>query len=95
MFHSPLVIAVFGLVFAKFNGLLANTESSLTSTQRSDIVYPKLWISNLFYKALVNFTVRDGRSTACQNQVKMYEQHLWNYTNWAVQSKNQDKNYNL
>lgn len=49
--------------------------------------FPGMWISDVFYEALANFTVRDVGSTACRKQSETYDRHLRNYTNWAVRSK--------
>jgi hypothetical protein len=46
-----------------------------------------LWASDLFYRALANFTVRNIGSTACRKQSDMYDRNLRNHTNWAVRSK--------
>eukprot|EP00102_Acyrthosiphon_pisum_P024389 XP_016661599.1 PREDICTED: nose resistant to fluoxetine protein 6-like isoform X2 [Acyrthosiphon pisum] len=45
---------------------------------------PGLWLSDLFYRALANFTLRRADSTACRRQSAMYEAHLSNHTSWAV-----------
>jgi len=45
------------------------------------------WISELFYQALVNFTVRNIGSSACRAQSDMYDRHLRNNTSWAVRSE--------
>lgn len=45
------------------------------------------WISELFYQALVNFTVRHVGSSACRAQSDMYDRHLKNHTSWAVRSE--------
>jgi len=57
-----------------------------TSLQDKDI-FPDSWVSDLFYRALANFTMRRVGSTACQQQVDMYVKHLKNYTDWAVRSE--------
>lgn len=87
MSYSLLFFVLFGLVLAKSNGHVVHTESPLAFTENSGIVYPESWISDLFYQALVNFTVHNVGSTACQNQGIMYDKHLRNHTNWAVKSK--------
>lgn len=87
MSYSSLVIVLFGLVLVKSKDLQVHTESSLVITESSRTVYPELWISDLFYQALVNFTVRDVGSIACQKQGSIYDRYLRNHTNWAVKSK--------
>lgn len=50
--------------------------------------YPKTWIANLFYEALVNFTGPiDVGSKACRQQTQMYIRHLKNDSLWAVKSQ--------
>lgn len=62
--------------------VLAGDQSD-TSLQDKDI-FPDSWVSDLFYRALANFTMRRVGNTACQQQVDMYVKHLQNYTDWAV-----------
>jgi len=50
-------------------------------------IYPESWVSDLFYRALVNFTIQRVGSSACQRQVDMYVRNLQNYTDWAVRSE--------
>ncbi|XP_026815122.1 nose resistant to fluoxetine protein 6-like [Rhopalosiphum maidis] len=45
---------------------------------------PGPWISELFYQALANFTVRNVGSSACRIQSDLYDRHLRNHTSWAV-----------
>ncbi|KAL4143271.1 hypothetical protein QTP88_005622 [Uroleucon formosanum] len=45
---------------------------------------PGPWISDLFYRALSNFTIQHIGSSACQTQYEMYDRHLRNHTSWAV-----------
>jgi len=52
-----------------------------------DDIYPETWISDLFYRALVNFTIQHLGSSACQRQVDMYVRNLQNHTDWAVRSE--------
>lgn len=85
MFYSSSALVIFTLVLVQSSGQVIN--ESLTFADSSDTIYPDLWISDLFYQALANFTVRNVGSTACQKQGKMYEKHLQNHTNWAVKSK--------
>ncbi|XP_060877768.1 O-acyltransferase like protein-like [Metopolophium dirhodum] len=51
---------------------------------KDDDIYPESWVSDLFYRALVNFTIQHVGSSACQRQVDMYVRNLQNYTDWAV-----------
>uniref|UniRef100_A0A2H8TW21 Nose resistant to fluoxetine protein 6 n=1 Tax=Melanaphis sacchari TaxID=742174 RepID=A0A2H8TW21_9HEMI len=71
--------------FSTHNGsaLVFASDRSDASLQDKDI-FPDSWVSDLFYRALANFTIQGVGSTACQRQVDMYVKHLWNYTNWAV-----------
>lgn len=48
---------------------------------------PGLWASDLFYRALANFTVRNVGTAECRQQVDVYETNLRNHTSWAVRSK--------
>lgn len=48
---------------------------------------PGPWISDLFYRALSNFTIQHIGSSACQTQYEMYDRHLRNHTSWAVRSE--------
>ncbi|CAI6365150.1 unnamed protein product [Macrosiphum euphorbiae] len=45
---------------------------------------PGLWLSDLFYKALANFTLRWADGPSCRRQSALYEEHLSNHTSWAV-----------
>eukprot|EP00102_Acyrthosiphon_pisum_P008731 XP_003245760.3 PREDICTED: nose resistant to fluoxetine protein 6 [Acyrthosiphon pisum] len=51
---------------------------------KDDDIYPESWVSDLFYRALANFTIQRVGSSACQRQVNMYVKNLQNYTDWAV-----------
>lgn len=77
--------------------LLNGTEHSTAvseSTGPGSVSYPETWVSDLFYRALANYTVRNVGSTACRTQSAMYEQNLRNYTRWAVESKYHTITYN-
>ncbi|VVC42242.1 Nose resistant-to-fluoxetine protein, N-terminal,Acyltransferase 3 [Cinara cedri] len=52
--------------------------------ENSDAVFPEPWISDLFYRALADFNVRDIGSDACREQTRTYDVHLRNHTYWAV-----------
>ncbi|KAL5241660.1 hypothetical protein ACI65C_009070 [Semiaphis heraclei] len=45
---------------------------------------PGIWLSDLFYRALANFTLLQADGTACRRQSALYEGHLSNHTSWAV-----------
>jgi len=53
----------------------------------TDLQIPGLWLSDLLYRALANFTLRRADSTACRRESAMYEGHLSNHTSWAVRSE--------
>jgi len=48
---------------------------------------PGPWISDLFHRALFNFSIKHVGSTACRTQSDMYNKHLQNHTSWAVRSE--------
>ncbi|XP_025193573.1 nose resistant to fluoxetine protein 6-like [Melanaphis sacchari] len=74
--------------FSTHNGsaLVFASDRSDASLQDKDI-FPDSWVSDLFYRALANFTIHRVGSTACQRQVDMYVKHLRNYTDWAVRMR--------
>ncbi|XP_050052902.1 nose resistant to fluoxetine protein 6-like isoform X1 [Aphis gossypii] len=45
---------------------------------------PGPWISDLFNRALFNFSIKHVGSSACRTQSDMYDRHLQNHTSWAV-----------
>lgn len=50
--------------------------------------FPEIWVANLFYETLFNFTVMNSvGNVACQKQTEMYIRHLANDSLWAVQSE--------
>ncbi|KAF0752063.1 nose resistant to fluoxetine protein 6-like isoform X1, partial [Aphis craccivora] len=49
-----------------------------------DTRIPDLWVSDLFYRALANFTLRRAAGTECRRQTAVYERDLRNHTSWAV-----------
>lgn len=49
-----------------------------------DTRIPDLWVSDLFYRALANFTLRRAADTKCRFQTAVYERDLRNHTSWAV-----------
>jgi len=76
----PLVLNGSGLAFPQ-----GNREN--VPQPKDGEIYPESWISDLFYRALVNFTIQRVGSSACQRQVDMYVKNLQNYTDWAVRSE--------
>lgn len=49
---------------------------------------PSLWVADMFYQALANFTIQERLgSTTCQLQTQLYIRHLKNNSYWAVQSE--------
>lgn len=73
---------------ALVNGQTVNGGHSANIPRNSDaVVFPESWVSDMFDKALVNFTVRGVGSPSCQEHSELYERNLGNYTSWAVKSK--------
>jgi len=60
-------------------------SNAVPSTPEMDI--PGSWVSDLFYQALANFTLRHAGSSECRKQAEIYDNHLRNYTSWAVRSE--------
>lgn len=95
MSFKPLaVVAIALIVFLSTecsNGQVASNSESFValnfgaSTPDADI--PGSWVSDLFYQALANFTVRHVGSSECRKQVEIYDNSLRNYTSWAVRSE--------
>jgi len=50
---------------------------------------PSPWISDLFHRALFNFSIKHVGSFVCRTQSDMYDRHLQNHTSWAVRSEYQ------
>lgn len=72
-------------LLSAFNGSsVAFPVDGESAPPKDDDIYPELWVSDLFYRALGNFTIQRVGSTACQRQVDMYVRNLRNYTDWAV-----------
>lgn len=69
------------------SGSLRNTKNDDLKSSSSFSEIPGSWVSDLFYRALTNFTVRNVGTTNCRKQVEMYETNLRNHTSWAVRSK--------
>lgn len=75
-------------LLSAFNGSsVAFPVDGESAPPKDDDIYPELWVSDLFYRALGNFTIQRVGSTACQRQVDMYVRNLRNYTDWAVRSE--------
>ncbi|XP_060865910.1 nose resistant to fluoxetine protein 6-like isoform X2 [Metopolophium dirhodum] len=75
----PSALNSSGVAFPPGNG-----ENVLPPKDDDVDIYPELWVSDLFYRTLVNFTIQRVGSSACQRQVDMYVRNLQNYTDWAV-----------
>lgn len=85
---SSSLIMLVVIAFALVNGQTTNGGHSPDFPGNSDaIVFPESWVSDMFNKALVNFTVRGIGSTSCQKHSELYDKNLQNYTSWAVKSK--------
>lgn len=83
-----MVMVVVVLIFAStLVESTVNGDGSPGAVPAPARVYPDLWVSDAFYRALANFTVRAAENTACRQQSEMYEKNLQNYTSWAVRSK--------
>lgn len=87
--YVAYLMVVLALAFADSDGQTVNSGGpSATLPEISDsLVFSGSWVSDLVYRALDNFTVRDTGSIACQRESKMYDRNLLNYTSWAVRSK--------
>lgn len=83
---AVVLIALLSIEYS--NGQVAsNNQSSVAlnavaSTPEEGI--PGSWVSDLFYQALANFTVRHVGSAKCRRQAEIYDSNLRNYTSWAV-----------
>jgi len=93
-FYPPAAVAIvlIALLSTEYsNGQVAsNNESAVTlnaGASTPDAGIPGSWVSDLFYQALANFTVRHVGSSECRKQVEMYDNSLRNYTSWAVRSE--------
>lgn len=85
---TEILIIMFVLLSTEYsNGQLAFNKSFMTLNGASNAGIPRLWISDLFYQALANFTVRHVENIDCLKQVEIYDNSLRNYTSWAVRSK--------
>lgn len=86
---AVVLIALLSIEYS--NGQVAsNNQSSVAlnavaSTPEEGI--PGSWVSDLFYQALANFTVRHVGSAKCRRQAEIYDSNLRNYTSWAVRSE--------
>jgi len=88
---TEILFIMFALLSTGYsNGQVAFNESFMTlndAVKTSNAGIPGSWVSNLFYQALANFTVRYVENTDCLKQVEIYDNSLRNYTSWAVRSK--------
>lgn len=89
---TAVVLVLFALLSTEYsNGQVAsNNESSVALkivARTPNAGIPGSWISDLFYQALANFTVRHVGSTECRKQSEIYDNSLRNYTSWAVRSE--------
>ncbi|XP_022177145.1 uncharacterized protein LOC111038383 [Myzus persicae] len=84
---SLLTIVLFASVSLLIGQLQsANGDGTDHNFQRdttADLI-PGTWLSDLFYRALANFTLGRADNTACRRQSAVYEEHLSNHTSWAV-----------
>ncbi|XP_025193565.1 nose resistant to fluoxetine protein 6-like [Melanaphis sacchari] len=86
---TAVVIVLFALLSTEYsNGQVASNNESFVAlnvaakTSNTDI--PGSWVSDLFYQALANFTVRHVGSIDCRKHAEIYDNSLRNYTSWAV-----------
>lgn len=95
MFRRSCTLTILFVISAAFVLVSSSSSSSLAVDDRPDAGtetptrrYPSVWLANLFYETLVDFTVHaDVGSTACRQQTLMYVKHLANDSLWAVQSE--------
>jgi hypothetical protein len=64
-----------------------NVGECIISEEDVDDLIPDVWVSDMFYRALANFTLRRAPGTDCRRQSAVYEIHLRNHTSWAVRSE--------
>lgn len=86
-FMEMLIIMFALLSIEHSNGHVAFNESFMTlndAVRTSNAGIPGSWVSDLFYQALANFTIRHVENTGCLKQVEIYDNSLRNYTSWAV-----------
>ncbi|CAH1712092.1 nose resistant to fluoxetine protein 6-like isoform X1 [Aphis gossypii] len=83
-----MLIIMFALLSIEYsNGQVSFNESFMTlnnAVRTSNAGIPGSWVSDLFYQALSNFTIRHVENTDCLKQVEIYDNSLRNYTSWAV-----------
>jgi len=89
---SLLTIALFGsalltVLLESANGARVDVGDHVLQRDAAADSIPGLWLSDLFYRALANFTLQRANGTACRRQSAMYEEHLKNHTSWAVRSE--------
>ncbi|XP_060841889.1 nose resistant to fluoxetine protein 6-like [Rhopalosiphum padi] len=64
-----------------------NVGECIISEEDVDDLIPDVWVSDMFYRALANFTLRRAPDTDCRRQSAVYETHLRNHTSWAVRMR--------
>lgn len=66
----------------------ADSKADAMAGAKADDGLPGVWVGDMFYRALSNFTVQtDLGSVACRKQTEMYVWHLRNNSYWAVKSE--------
>lgn len=86
------IALLFALLFTEISQghATSNNESSAAingTANTPEAGIPGSWISDLFYQALANFTVRHVGSSECRKQAEIYDNGLRNYTSWAIRSE--------
>ncbi|CAI6373319.1 unnamed protein product [Macrosiphum euphorbiae] len=89
MSRPLLTIALFASVLQSLllqtaDGAGADIGDHILQQDAATDQIPGLWLSDLFYRALANFTLGRAESTVCRRQSALYEKHLSNHTSWAV-----------
>lgn len=93
-FYPPAAAAIvlIALLSTEYSaGQVASNNESIVALNAGantpDSGIPGSWVSDLFYQALANFTVRHVGSSECRKQAEIYDNSLRNYTSWAVRSE--------
>lgn len=81
-----LVVFALALTLAESNGQAVGGASSQLAVADAK-VFPRSWVSDMFYEALADFAVRGAGTVDCQKHSDMYDGSLRNYTSWAIRSK--------
>eukprot|EP00102_Acyrthosiphon_pisum_P024390 XP_016661600.1 PREDICTED: uncharacterized protein LOC107884316 [Acyrthosiphon pisum] len=66
------------------DGAAADVGDHILQRDAATDPIPGLWFSDLFYRALANFTLRRADGMSCCRQSALYEAHLSNHTSWTV-----------